>query len=92
MLLSEVGIPWTVFFYFLVGWILAKGIILLTKINLDNSEEKLIIFTYLTAFFACILFHVFDVTIFDERVNLISWSILSAIHGLTNNKKRKYFT
>ena len=43
--------------------------------------NRLIIFTYLMAFASCIVFNLFDVTIFDLRVNTVSWLILAAIAG-----------
>ncbi len=120
MLMAETGIPATLFFCGLIGWILAQGILLLavwsdtelpdakpqkhqdrpyglhaqrTNENLSSptpyslfptpySQDRLILFTYLTAFAGCILFNLLDVTLFDLRVNTINWLLLSAICGV----------
>jgi hypothetical protein len=122
MLTAETGIPTTLFFVSLVGWILARGVWLLlnwpllypadtapnkmaapeiedgeTKVdrasvfyNINGviSQEieggdRLIFFSYLLAFGGCTLFNTVDVTLFDLRVNAISWLLLSAIGGTT---------
>jgi len=117
MLTAETGIPVTLFFLGLVGWILARGVLLLlnwrshfpvdippppittqqTEANFPdtaiinsvicqeyNSGDRLIFFSYLLAFAACTLFNTVDVTVFDFRVNTISWLLLAAIGGIGN--------
>lgn len=117
MLTAETGIPVTLFFLGLVGWILARGVLLLlnwrshfpvdippppittqqTEANYEdiditnavicqeyNSGDRLIFFSYLLAFAACTLFNTVDVTVFDFRVNTISWLLLAAIGGIGN--------
>lgn len=84
MLALEIGIVATVLFCSLVGYILAKTIWLLsTKSNtLWTYQDRLIVVTFLITFFSCILFNLFDVTLFDLRVNIISWIILAALSGM----------
>ena len=113
MLTAETGIPATLFFLGLVGWVLARGVLLLVNwpvfpvdiqqeqiatqqieensilksTNLvicqeQNSGDRLILFSYLIAFAACTLFNTVDVTLFDFRVNTISWLLLAAICGV----------
>ncbi len=111
MLTAETGIPVTLCFLGLVGWILARGVLLLlnwrshfpvdtqqqqieenSMSNITNrvicqdvnSGDRLIFFSYLLAFAACTLFNTVDVTLFDFRVNTISWLILAAICGIGN--------
>jgi hypothetical protein len=48
----------------------------------ENSADRLIFFSYLLAFAACTLFNTVDVTLFDFRVNTISWLLLAAICGI----------
>ncbi|MDJ0582007.1 O-antigen ligase family protein [Crocosphaera sp.] len=91
MLLAEIGAIGTLLFSGLVGTILAKVVILMAKIkkNIQNifaySEEYfLLLFTYLLAFVLCIIFNLLDVSIFDLRVNLIGWLLLSALAGIAN--------
>ncbi|MEG3846019.1 O-antigen ligase family protein [Microcoleus sp. herbarium19] len=47
-----------------------------------NSADRLIFFSYLLAFGACTLFNTVDVTVFDLRLNTISWLLLAAICGV----------
>jgi O-antigen ligase len=87
MLFAEAGVPATLLFCALAGWILAQGILSLKNWKIpDNSEtylkenqDKLIFFTYLLAFSTLTIFHLFDVTLFDLRINLIGWVLLSVI-------------
>ncbi|HEY9891752.1 MAG TPA: O-antigen ligase family protein [Candidatus Sericytochromatia bacterium] len=90
MLTAETGIPATLLFCGLIAWILAQAVLLLgvwsdvapTAAKYQWNQDKLIIFTYLLAFSGCTLFNLFDVTLFDLRVNTLGWLILSAICGV----------
>ena len=120
MLTAETGIPATLLFLGLVGWVLARGVLLLMNwpvsaadikqeqiateevgenalllnqnslANITNqvvcqevrATDRLIFFSYLLAFAACTLFNTVDVTLFDFRVNTISWLLLAAICGV----------
>ena len=117
MLMAETGIPATLFFCGLIGWILAQGVLLVavwpdtappeakhqdrshtlhlqqreenlsaptpySRLPTPDSQDRLILFSYLTAFAGCILFNLLDVTLFDLRVNTINWLLLSAICGV----------
>jgi O-antigen ligase len=82
MFTAETGIPATLLFFGLVGWILAQGVLVLAKISTHFSKDKLILFTYLVAFGGCTLFNTVDVTLFDLRVNTLGWLLLSAICGV----------
>ncbi|MGK7881811.1 MAG: O-antigen ligase family protein [Crocosphaera sp.] len=91
MLLAEIGAIGTLLFSGLVGTILAKVVVLMAKIkkNINNKfaypeEDFLLLFSYLLAFSLCIIFNLLDVSIFDLRVNLIGWLLLSAIAGIAN--------
>ncbi len=113
MLTAETGIPTTLFFLGVVGWILARGVLLLVNwrshFHVDtqqqdieenaissitnrvfcqdvNSGDRVIFFSYLLAFAACTLFNTVDVTLFDFRVNTISWLLLAAICGMGNRE------
>ncbi|MEC4983165.1 MAG: O-antigen ligase family protein [Oscillatoria sp. PMC 1068.18] len=59
--------------------------IFLKTTTTDLFADKIIIFSYLVAFTSCILFNLFDVSIFDLRINLLGWILLAAIWGVTNN-------
>ncbi|NJK66063.1 MAG: O-antigen ligase family protein [Microcoleus sp. SU_5_3] len=118
MLTAETGIPATLCFLGLVGWVLARGVLLLVNwrshfpVDLQqqqmttqetekssilditnsvicqdpNSGDRLIFFSYLLAFAACTLFNTVDVTLFDFRVNTISWLLLAAICGVSQRE------
>jgi O-Antigen ligase len=88
MLLAEIGIPGMLLLCGLVGWTLFLAVIRIeiwSKSQEKKYKERLILFTYLVAFGSCVLFNVFDVTVFDLRVNTLSWLLLSAIAGIVNS-------
>ncbi|MBW4493268.1 MAG: O-antigen ligase family protein [Oscillatoria princeps RMCB-10] len=95
MLACETGIPGMLLFCSLVGWAVARGVLLLRDWPAVCSAEgagpvsnpdKLIFFSYLVAFAGCTLFHLFDVTLFDSRVNILGWLLLSGIFGVVCQK------
>ncbi|MEL7036322.1 MAG: O-antigen ligase family protein [Cyanobacteria bacterium J06592_8] len=80
MMTAEVGIPATLLFFSIVGWILAQAI----RVSLQQKispEDRLIFFSYGLAFTACVLFNLLDVTLYDFRVNTLGWLLLAAIYG-----------
>ncbi|XWK86488.1 MAG: O-antigen ligase family protein [Phormidium sp.] len=88
MLTAEIGIPATILFCSLIGWIIVKGFLLIRDWS-DTSADKLIFFSHLVAFFGCILFNTADVTMFDLRVNALGWLLLSGIWGVVCAKRSK---
>jgi O-antigen ligase len=76
MLSSESGLPAALILYGLVGWIVARGIWTWKALSLDDRP---IYFTFWTAFCACTIFSLLDVTLFDARINLMGWILLAAI-------------
>ncbi|MDZ7955294.1 O-antigen ligase family protein [Nostoc sp. DedQUE09] len=82
MLFAETGFPSTVLFCGLLGWILITGIQLLRKSKYINTEDRLIFFSYLLAFVGWLLLNSVDVTLFDFRLNVLSWLVLAAICGV----------
>lgn len=99
MLLAEIGFPGTVLLCGLVGWILLRASELVIsrasfstdKINQKNASDRLIFFSYFLAFTSCIFFNLFDVTVFDLRVNTIGWLLLSAIAGVVLGESKLKF-
>ncbi|MGB6299334.1 MAG: O-antigen ligase family protein [Rivularia sp. (in: cyanobacteria)] len=83
MLSAETGIVTTLLFCGLLGWIFIKGVRSLRAIP---KEDKLIIFSYLLVFVGWILFNTVDVTLFDFRLNTLSWLMLSAICGVRSEE------
>ena len=105
MLGAETGIISTLILIGIVGLIMYRGSILfihwrdkptplLQDTILPNGitslrDSKLIYFSYLVAFCNCIFFNLLDVTIFDLRVNTISWILLAAISGIIRSQTGK---
>jgi O-antigen ligase len=48
----------------------------------QRHRQHLLLFTYLVAFSMFVFFNCFDVSIFDLRLNLPGWILLSAIAGI----------
>ncbi|KAB8332646.1 O-antigen ligase family protein [Scytonema tolypothrichoides VB-61278] len=83
MLFAETGFPTTLLFCSLLVWIFLAGVQLLQKLkSVDQAEDKLICFSYLLVFVGWVLFNTADVSLFDFRLNTISWLFLSAISGV----------
>ncbi len=90
MLMAETGIPTTLLFCGLIGWILGQSVLILRNwLDIEHLQDKaswlqdkLIFFTYLVAFGGFTLFNLVDVTLFDLRVNTLAWLVLSAICGV----------
>lgn len=89
MLSYETGLPAMLLFCGLIALILARGVVLfMDSSSFELEADRLIFFTYLVAFFATTLFHLFDVTLFDLRVNLLGWLLLAGIFGVVEEKRR----
>jgi len=89
MLTVETGIPAAIFFCGWTFWIIIQGIQLLRNWPFiaelerqQRAQDKLIFFSFLVAFFACVLFNTVDVSLFDLRLNTLGWLLLSAICGV----------
>ena len=95
MLGMEIGIVATIFLCLIVGKVLLDsmyyGLALKSTRYSDlvtlPFPERIIILAYILAFSSCVLFNLFDVTIFDLRVNIITWTLLAALNGITTKKK-----
>ena len=86
MLGAETGIISVLLFIILITSIFLKAVKLMLTWSFKGS--KLIFFSYLLAFSGCVLFNLLDVTIFDLRINTISWILLSAISGVVTEKSK----
>jgi len=82
MLGAETGVISLVLLLAIVATIMFSGAKLLT--SWSNDESRLILFSYLVAFTSCIIFNLTDVTIFDLRINIITWILFAAIAGVAN--------
>lgn len=88
MLAAEAGFPITLTLVSLVAWILWHGFQSLSQ-WLGEPSERLLVFSYLVAFLATTLFHTLDVTLFDLRINLIGWLLLSGIYGVSRRPPQR---
>ena len=79
MLSAETGLIATLLFFGLLGWIFVKGV---RSLRVIPKQDKLIFFSYLLVFVGWILFNTVDVTLFDFRLNTLSWLILGALCGV----------
>lgn len=99
MLTVEIGIPAAVLFCGWTFWIIIQGIQLLRNwpfiTGLDRqqiTQDKLIFFSFLVAFFACVLFNTVDVSLFDLRLNTLGWLLLSAICGVVYKRRTNVYS
>ena len=83
MLSCEMGIPATLLFYGLVGTVIGTSIVHGHQSNLSN-HDRAIHLTVLLAFLCCTAFSLFDIPIFDARINLFGWMLLAALWGFAS--------
>lgn len=88
MMLCETGIPATLLLFGLVGWVVTQASILLcinsSQLTVwSDRSDRLILFTVLIAFLSNTVFNLFDITLFDGRLNLLGWLLLAGIWGTT---------
>ncbi|BAT55259.1 O-antigen polymerase [Nostoc sp. NIES-3756] len=81
MLSAETGLPSALLFFGLLSWILFAGFQLIGKSSYIANKNKLIFFSYIVVFGEWLLFNTVDVTLFDFRVNTLSWIVMAAIVG-----------
>ena len=94
-LASEAGLPVMVAFCAVIGTVYFDGVKAylnggLTVLKGGDGEAtplkyRAILLGYLLAFASCILFGLFDVAVFDARVNLFNWGLVSAIYILSRS-------
>jgi len=85
MMAAETGIPVTISFIAIVTGILAQGIIRghsIFKPSSPPTPQALLLLSTLLSFANTTLFHCFDITLFDARINLLNWLLLAAISGI----------
>ncbi|NJP12572.1 MAG: O-antigen ligase family protein [Leptolyngbyaceae cyanobacterium RU_5_1] len=103
MLLCETGIPATLLFLGLVGWMVFRGLVLLWSFNSsrfplfsgrqgsrfqrNQRRDRLILFSFLLAFLSNTVFNLFDITLFDARMNLMGWIVLAGIWGVSKREE-----
>ena len=83
MLAAETGIPATIVFCGLVTFIMVSGIKKVRTLRLGEEKRSLLLIIF--AFLSCVAFSLFDVTLFDIRINTIGWMLLAAICGFSQH-------
>jgi O-antigen ligase len=82
MLCSNLGIPATIVFVSIIGYIVTRAVILLLYFPIELRYSHTIFFTFTVAFCGFILSQMSNVAIADLRLNTFAWLILSALYGL----------
>ena len=78
-LACDTGIPTLLLFCWVIGRTYIAG---LQRLGVANYDPALL--SYVLAFTGCILFALFDVTLFDARINVLSWFLLAGIGVLAS--------
>ncbi len=84
---TESGIPLMLALTAVVGYICYQGM----KVFIDHQikeSERGILLAYLLAFGGCIAFALFDVTLFDVRINVLNWLILAGIYSFWHRDRK----
>ncbi|HEY9630410.1 MAG TPA: O-antigen ligase family protein [Coleofasciculaceae cyanobacterium] len=83
MLGCEGGIVLMLAFSFWVGYLCFRGVRALILQQMPPSDRAILL-GYLAAFWGCVAFALFDVPIFDARLNVIGWVLLAGIYTLVS--------
>ncbi|GAX40655.1 O-antigen polymerase [Tolypothrix sp. NIES-4075] len=87
MLSAETGLPSTLLYCGLLGWILFAGVQVLRRSKDIDHKDKLILFSYLLVLVGWVLFNTADVTLFDFRLNTLAWLLFSSVCGVVYRYK-----
>ncbi|MUH00979.1 polymerase [Scytonema sp. UIC 10036] len=90
MLFAEIGLPATLFFCGLLCWIFVGGVQLLQNSKYVEAKDKTILFSYLVFFIGWVLFNTVDVSLFDFRLNVISWLLFAALSGVVYHYNQQH--
>ncbi|MBD2462791.1 O-antigen ligase family protein [Oscillatoria sp. FACHB-1407] len=77
---SEAGIPAMLLMTVLVGYICYRAVRLLL-LQKTAPISPGIVLAYLLAFWGCIGFALFDVTLYDAGINIMNWTMLAGIYS-----------
>ncbi|WP_414528506.1 O-antigen ligase family protein [Nodularia chucula] len=88
MLSAETGLPSALLFFGCLAWISFGGVQLLRKPNYLYKKDKLIFFSYLVVILQWAIFNTVDVSLFDFRLNTISWLFFAAVWGVVYSSSR----
>ncbi len=88
MLSAETGLPTTVLFCSLFVWMAIASIKLLRNKQILKAQDRVILFSYILLLSCLAIFNTLDVSIFDFRINVLSWVLLSGIAGFIYYHRR----
>ncbi|MDJ0616714.1 MAG: O-antigen ligase family protein [Calothrix sp. MO_192.B10] len=88
MLSSETGLPATILFCGLFAWIAIASIKRLRNQEILKVQDRVILFSYILLLGCLVLLNTFDVSIFDFRMNVLSWVLLSGLAGVIVGHRR----
>ncbi|TVP62119.1 MAG: O-antigen ligase family protein [Nodularia sp. (in: Bacteria)] len=88
MLSAETGLPSALLFFGCLAWIWLAGVQLLQKSKSLAKTDRLIIFSYIVVILQWAIFNTVDVSLFDFRLNTISWLFFSALSGVVYSSSR----
>jgi len=77
----EAGLPVMLLFTGIVGWICHRAVRYYVLGKLSLRAQPLLV-GYGLGFLACILFSLFDIPLFDARINLLGWVMLAALQAI----------
>ncbi|WP_414549142.1 O-antigen ligase family protein [Anabaena sp. CCY 0017] len=88
MLSAETGLPSALLFFGCLAWIWFAAVQLLQKSHNLDKKDKLIFFSYIIVISQWLIFNTVDVTLFDFRLNTISWFLFAALWGFVYSSSR----
>lgn len=87
-LASETGIPIMLGFCIVIGSIYYGAIKAFVAGGLPIDSQAILL-GYLLAFTSCLLFGLFDVVLFDARLNILTWGLLASLYVISHSKAVK---
>jgi O-antigen ligase len=81
MLAVEAGVPMSIGFTAVVGWVVGHSTHALLRHSLTTDSTALLA-GYFTGFGGTVVFSIFDLAFYDARVNILGWLILGIIQGM----------
>lgn len=87
MLMAETGIPATLMLLGIVGWICSQAVLLFSQWlqRFGDQSDRITFFAFVVAFASVVLFNLLDVSLYDFRINTLTWILLAAIWGISNS-------
>ncbi|MGC1308260.1 MAG: O-antigen ligase family protein [Phormidesmis sp.] len=87
-LASETGIPVMLGFCLFVGMLYYNSVRTAIKGSLPTAS-KAVLLGYLMALTSCLLFGLFDVVLFDARLNVLAWGLLASLYVMSHHNLAK---